>query len=191
MLRRRAAALRRLILTMTCLSRCESLKTCRSCLAAKPIDEFYAHAQMSDGHINQCKNCVRERVRAHRSANLEKIREYDRQRNRTDKGRAGARHYSKTVNGKAAKLCSLQAWRKRNRLKTRAYNSVQEALSRGRLTRKPCEACGADKSQAHHDDYSKRLEVRWLCCVHHRVADAERRERERDGSQDQESPTSA
>ena len=33
---------------------------------------------------------------------------------------------------------------------------------RGKLIPQPCEVCG-DKAQKHHDDYSKPLQVRWLC----------------------------
>lgn len=43
-----------------------------------------------------------------------------------------------------------------------------ESAPHGRLVRKPCEACGSEKSQAHHDDYSKPLDVRWFCFKHHR-----------------------
>jgi hypothetical protein len=48
-----------------------------------------------------------------------------------------------------------------------ARKAVQEAVRRGRLIRLPCEVCGSTKSAGHHDDYSKPLEVRWLCRVHH------------------------
>jgi hypothetical protein len=43
------------------------------------------------------------------------------------------------------------------------------ALRKGILKYAPCEVCGIDDSsvQAHHDDYNKPLEVRWLCSWHH------------------------
>lgn len=41
------------------------------------------------------------------------------------------------------------------------------AIKKGKLIRQPCEVCGDLKSEAHHDDYSKPLIVRWLCKDHH------------------------
>jgi hypothetical protein len=40
-------------------------------------------------------------------------------------------------------------------------------VRRGVIQKGPCEVCGTDKEiQAHHDDYSKPLKVRWLCRYH-------------------------
>lgn len=44
---------------------------------------------------------------------------------------------------------------------------VARAIEAGRLVRQPCEKCGNPKSHGHHDDYSKPLQVRWLCKKHH------------------------
>lgn len=51
--------------------------------------------------------------------------------------------------------------------KTIARSKLRSAVARGAVKRKPCEVCGAVKAQAHHDDYSKPLEVRFLCKKHH------------------------
>ena len=65
-----------------------------------------------------------------------------------------------------------------------AHNIVEKAVMRGLLIPAPCEQCGSDgvfsdgrrEVQAHHDDYSKPLSVRWLCqkCHHdwHKKHDA-------------------
>lgn len=37
----------------------------------------------------------------------------------------------------------------------------------GLLIPQPCEICNEIKVQAHHDDYTKPWEVRWLCTNHH------------------------
>jgi hypothetical protein len=57
-------------------------------------------------------------------------------------------------------------WAERNPEKRAAHIAVGNAVRDGRLVKLPCEVCGA-KAQAHHDDYSKPLEVRWLCPPHH------------------------
>lgn len=51
--------------------------------------------------------------------------------------------------------------------KARAHGKVGKAIRDGHLVRRPCEVCGHEEAIAHHDDYSKPLEVRWLCSVHH------------------------
>lgn len=47
--------------------------------------------------------------------------------------------------------------------KIAAKNAAREAMRHGVLFRKPCDDCGNVKSEAHHPDYSKPLEVDWLC----------------------------
>lgn len=49
----------------------------------------------------------------------------------------------------------------------RAHRKVAKALEEGTIERAPCEECGTE-AEAHHDDYSKPLAVRWLCRKHHR-----------------------
>lgn len=48
-----------------------------------------------------------------------------------------------------------------------ARSKVAYAVRTGRLTRQPCEICGNSRSHGHHEDYSKPLEVKWLCATHH------------------------
>ena len=47
-----------------------------------------------------------------------------------------------------------------------ARRKLRNALKTGALARLPCEVCG-EPAQAHHDDYSHPLAVRWLCARHH------------------------
>ncbi len=51
--------------------------------------------------------------------------------------------------------------------KLSARAAVNHAINAGKLTRLPCEVCGTPKSQGHHEDYNKPLEVIWLCPIHH------------------------
>lgn len=51
--------------------------------------------------------------------------------------------------------------------KNRARSMLHYHLKEGSIQRQPCEICGDMNTQAHHDDYSKPLDVRWLCVTHH------------------------
>lgn len=52
--------------------------------------------------------------------------------------------------------------------KGRAAQQLRDAVRQGKIKRQPCEVCGEPDAQGHHTDYSKPLEVRWLCAKHHR-----------------------
>lgn len=62
-----------------------------------------------------------------------------------------------------------QRWRKRNPRSYLAHLTVQNAMRLGLLERQPCEVCGDPKSEAHHHDYDRPLDVTWLCRAHHRA----------------------
>jgi hypothetical protein len=52
--------------------------------------------------------------------------------------------------------------------KIEARRQVHLAIKKGILKRQPCEVCRDPKSEGHHPDHSKPLEVIWLCRQHHR-----------------------
>jgi hypothetical protein len=58
-------------------------------------------------------------------------------------------------------------WRRANPEKYLAHIAVQRALGSGEIVKGVCEVCGDPAVDGHHDDYSKPLEVRWLCRQHH------------------------
>lgn len=67
-------------------------------------------------------------------------------------------------------------WRKKNPEKDYAYHRVFINLRNGNLKKSPCEVCGTNEwVEAHHTDYSKPLDVQWLCKIHHATADKLRR----------------
>lgn len=130
------------------------MKTCKRCQQRLFSSMFYKHSMMADGRLNICIECTKRRVLEHRQRNIERIRAYDRERAKTPK-----RRLKITKNS--------ERWRRENPERYKAHTAVHNAIRDGRLHRQPCENCGETKVHAHHDDYEKPLEVRWLCAVCH------------------------
>jgi len=126
-------------------------KTCFKCGVEQPRTEFYKHSRMGDGLLGKCKGCARADSRERRARKIDEVREYDRNRPNKDE---------------RSKACIERA--RRNPAKARARRMVHLHVKRGNLTRKPCEVCAAEPADAHHDDYTRPLDVRWLCRSHHR-----------------------
>lgn len=69
------------------------------------------------------------------------------------------------------KSAYMKRWRRTHPLKMTAAVKLRMQcrqvtkylILRGVLKRQPCEICGAVKVEAHHEDYTKPFEVRWLC----------------------------
>lgn len=65
-------------------------------------------------------------------------------------------------------------WRKKNapskeqKFRDMVRVKTYYAIAKGILIRQPCEVCGELKVEAHHDNYHKAFDVRWLCGHHHR-----------------------
>ena len=115
---------------------------------------FYKHPMMADGRLNKCKSCTKKDVSANYKDKRDYYADYERKRFQTEKRKAMVLEYQRKR-------------RENNPGKYKARNSVSNAVRDGRLERKSCEVCGDIKSQAHHDDYRKALDVRWLCRKHH------------------------
>ena len=129
-------------------------KKCIKCSAVFPVSEFYTHPRMADGHLNKCKSCCRSGAIANRRLRLDYYRECDRERFYTDRRQDWLSKRQRR-------------YREANPVKTAARAAVNRSVRSGALVKKPCEVCGAVKVDAHHDDYAKPLEVRWLCRRHH------------------------
>jgi hypothetical protein len=135
------------------------LRVCKRCGEERALEQF--RRLPSKNHSYTCKPCendarkpyrrsaeARAKERAYRDANKERLRERYKKYNKT---------------------------RYRDPTKTRTHSMVVRALKDGRLIKGVCEVCGSVDVQAHHDDYSKPLTVRWLCILHHAQRHAEDR----------------
>lgn len=87
--------------------------------------------------------------------------------------------YRHTEEGKKKVYRSIYASEKRNPERKRAQSRVHYALKTGVLIRPSfCEICKKScKPEGHHEDYEKKLEVKWVCKSCHVDLDNSRRNR--------------
>jgi len=156
-------------------------KECFKCNETKPLEEFYRHKMMADGHLNKCKDCAKRDVSKHREENLEKVREHDRLRGSLPHRVELRKKYWEDRDNRDKFNSAKSRWNKTHQHKRNAHLLVQKAVRSGKLI-KPvlCETCSCSgKLEAHHDDYDKPLDVRWLCVPCHTAWHVQDRERKR------------
>lgn len=78
--------------------------------------------------------------------------------------------YHLKVKGTSWRKKQTRAAQEKNKAKfpqrRKARRRLEAAVRSGRVEKLPCEVCG-HVAEAHHENYDKPLEVRWLCKDHH------------------------
>lgn len=110
---------------------------------------FEEDMSRSGGSFTYCKKCHATRMRRwrmfHRESYLASLRKsYHTNKDKIDKYKASERFSNPELH--------------------RARNTARYHLKE----KQPCEVCGSLDTHRHHEDYSKPLEVRWLCQLHHK-----------------------
>jgi hypothetical protein len=126
-----------------------SMKICGCCGARKIGSAFHPHPCTADGLATDCKQCSTKHVMAWNSSNQDNVKKHHRNWCRSEQGRAKLKEL-------ANRYPECQS----------ARVITKMAMQSGRLKPQPCMICGA-KSEAHHPDYSRPLDVVWLCRKHH------------------------
>jgi len=130
------------------------MKNCIKCSEEKPLTEYYAHKQMADKHLNECKDCVKKRVSAY--GKTPKGRAMDKRRNQKPKRKAWSRAHSARMRKKFAK---------EKKVESIFWNEYRK----GAIKKKPCEVCGTEEwVEAHHPNYNEPFNIMWLCSLHHK-----------------------
>ena len=130
------------------------MKNCATCHQPKNLAEFDRRGGSRIDYQASCKVCERTREHQRRAEHPERYLA------------KGQRYYAKHQAEIAARRSAAYAAHPE---RWRARRQVSKALVSGALTKEPCQVCGAIKTEGHHPDYSKALEVIWLCRHHHRL----------------------
>lgn len=127
-------------------------KKCSQCDVEKDINEFFFANKSKNIRQSYCKICYKK---------------YDAHRHHTnrDKRNEEARIFYQNNKEKWAEKVKKHILLYPEKHKAR--NKLRYAVYTGKIIKQPCEVCGEVKVEGHHKDYSKPLEVNWLCHKHH------------------------
>lgn len=143
------------------------MKHCLSCDTIREMSEWYKNKGKPDGYASVCKYCAdiaTRRWRRENPPNAEKVKHIK-------------KVHKKYVEENPDKVSSSKKeYNQRNRWKRAVLNRVRRAIRSGKLVRESCVVCGERNTHAHHEDYSKPLDVVWLCRKHHDVRHVEIRD---------------
>jgi hypothetical protein len=152
-----------------------TLFTCKKCLVNKPIEEFSRNPKMASGRLSSCKDCGKIYLEKYMAENRERVLRARRERwpNR------------KITDAELKKRKLHNSLRTNIRGKYPDKDAARSLLGhavRDRRIMRPnhCERCAITCiPHGHHEDYSKPLDVMWLCpeChgERHREINEERR----------------
>lgn len=135
------------------------MKKCSTCKAEKPHVDFYKDKRTPDGLKSQCKKC--HSVTSLLSRDVDNHREYQRNWMRSSK-------YATREDVRERSMLRTRVRHKGIEVKARAL--ANRAVELGFLDRPvSCPACktSALTIHAHHEDYSRPLDVIWLCSECH------------------------
>lgn len=131
-------------------------KHCGKCGETKDIGEFYKNKTAKDGHQNYCKPCWKKDCADRKLRNPDRRRQISR-----DSARRAAAERAEGIRPK------LVYRRKPYDIKEQARRRLQDRVARGVIIRQPCMFCGEPNGDAHHEDYTRPLDVHWVCRLCH------------------------
>jgi hypothetical protein len=144
-------------------------KECFKCKITKPLGDFYAHKAMLDGYVNKCKECNKQDVTNNRNKKIDYYRDYDKLRANNPDRVAARMCYAKTETGKETARKAKRNYELNYPYKKMAVTAIGNAIKNKKIIRPTnCQVCDKQgKIHAHHDDYTKPYDVRWLCIKCH------------------------
>jgi len=144
-------------------------KQCKQCLKVLPLSEFYRESRRPHQPWGKCKHCTVKRVvdfvHKKHSTDAQWLINYAKRyrlRQRAKREQGEVPEITKEESTLRAKQMRIKH-PERFRARTIFSNSIRSGMT----TPQPCAICGNVKSEGHHEDYAKPLEVKWLCRKHH------------------------
>ncbi|MFH1997227.1 MAG: hypothetical protein ABII94_00855 [Patescibacteria group bacterium] len=134
-------------------------RQCKKCkeIKIKESDFYFAHSN-HDGYNMVCKQCCgiykQKRYYKKRKEILAYQKAYLKKRRKIPEIQIKIKAYEKK-------------YYKENKIKCLARAKLRKCVKNGKIKKMACEICNYSLSEGHHFDYSRPLDVVWLCKKHH------------------------
>ncbi len=125
---------------------------CNRCGKEKSLDKFPHHKGMPLGRGYWCRECQSE---------------YDGKRAKIPERILQVADWHHSEHGRGMSRIRRAERYALNKERYKAKEMIERLVNKGFIQRQPCTKCGNGNSQGHHPDYSKPLEIVWLCQAHH------------------------
>jgi len=140
------------------------MRKCKVCGATKPLSDFAKWCvRGKHGRRRVCQRCWQAKWTPVTAAHAKRYY-HEQPRIRAEACARVAAHRRADPNRRTNVARRFAQYQQRHPDRVSAQHAVQRAVRSGKLVRRPCEVCGATRYvHGHHDDYTKPLDVVWLC----------------------------
>ena len=143
-------------------------KKCLKCGQEKDIVFFSKDRTRLSGLQSWCKICRAESSKSWKQKNKKRHCELNRKWEQKNREKVNKTKSLWRKNNKEIYNESRRRWKRKHPIAHIAHYMVNNEIYNGKLIKLPCEICGTTNNiHAHHPDYSKPLNIIWLCRKHH------------------------
>ena len=152
------------------------VKRCSRCKKVKSGEEFHKDRSRIDGLQHRCRSCTKELDHKRYILNGDKIRDYSINYNKNNRAKRlewrtkNSKRIKEVYNlyrqkeDKEKRLQRVRKYEKKYPDRSKAKTAINNAIKSGKIEKGICAICDSNKYiQGHHDDYSKPMQVDWLC----------------------------
>lgn len=141
------------------------MKQCKKCLRTLSVESFPIHS--GEYRRGTCRECLAAYHLAYERRPEQRLKQKEYRLN----NRPLFNKYNSAYRKANREKCTAATRERRKAVPgmNRAHLAVMRAVRKGVLVRLPCQVCGKTPTHGHHEDYSRPLDVIWLCHKHHKA----------------------
>lgn len=139
-------------------------RVCKKCGNQKKLEDFVKNEKCHFGRGWECRECRNRFLKEYNRKYFQNP--YNRVKKRVADIVGKKRYRKEHPELRYGRLTHNEEHKRKYRVNLKVFRAIEKGI----LFKEPCNVCNKKKIvHAHHDDYLKPLDVRWLCPVHHKA----------------------